>query len=318
MKIKSFLKLVEIQTKVASVIPFLLGLVYTLYNFGKVYALNLVVMFFAMVIFDMSVTALNNYVDYKKAIKKHGYGYEIHNSIVQNNLKESTVLITIITMMLISTVLGIYLVLLTNYVVLLLGIICFAIGIIYSYGPIPISRTPFGEMFSGLTMGFLIPFITIYINTMDKRILDLTLSEYTLSGKLYLMPILGIIVATIPAVFCIANIMLANNICDMEDDIENKRYTLPIFIGKEKSIVLLKALFYLSYVAILLGVALGVLPIYSLLAILTVLLVKKNIKLFAENTTKKDTFALIVANFLTINVPLILSIFVGVVVKMIF
>lgn len=318
MKINSFLKLVEIQTKVASVIPFFLGISFTLYNFGSLNILNTLIMFAAMIIFDMTVTAANNFFDYKRAVKKHGYNYEVHNAIVQNDLKSGTVLATIIIMFVLSAALGIYLVYLTDYIVLILGIICFGIGIIYSYGPLPISRTPFGEIFSGGIMGFFIPLITIYINILDKGMVGLTLDGWILSGSLDLWVVLGIIIVSIPAVLCIANIMLANNICDINDDIENKRYTLPVLIGKEKAIILLKALFYVSYLAIIAGVLFNYIPIYSLLVLLTIIPVQKKIKLFELNPTKKDTFGLIVANFLTVNVPLILTILIGYVINLIF
>ena len=86
---------------------------------------NTVVMFLSMLIFDMTVTATNNYFDYKRAVKKHGYNYEVHNSIVQYGLKESTVIAIIIIMFILSTALGIYLVYLTDYIVLLIGVVCF-------------------------------------------------------------------------------------------------------------------------------------------------------------------------------------------------
>ncbi len=318
MKIKSFLKLVEIQTKTASIIPFFIGVSFTLYNFGKLNVLNTFVMFAAMLIFDMTVTAANNFFDYRRAVKKHGYSYEVHNSIVQYGIKESTVLVTIIIMFVLSTALGVYLVYLTDYIVLILGIICFSIGIVYSYGPLPISRTPFGEIFSGGTMGFLIPFITIYINATDKGIIDFGLDGVMISGSINMAVLISIIIATIPAVLCIANIMLANNICDIEDDFENKRYTLPILISKERGIALLKALFYFSYGAIAVGVIFKVFPLYSLLVLFTIIPVQKKIKLFEVNPTKKDTFGFIVANFLTINVPLIITILIGYAINVIF
>lgn len=34
----------------------------------------------------------------------------------------------------------------------------------------------------------------------------------------------------------VANIMLANNICDMEDDFINRRLTLSIYLGKENAL----------------------------------------------------------------------------------
>ena len=312
MKIKAFLKLVEIQTKVASVIPFMTALVYVLYSTGRLNAVNMVVMFFSMLIFDMTVTALNNYFDYKRAEKKHGYNYEIHNSIVQYRLKISTVRVVIIIMIVVSAALGLLLVYLTNVITLVLGAACFAIGIVYSYGPMPISRTPFGEIFSGLTMGLGIPFITYFINVFDQNVLNISLVSNTFSLSFDLYQIVGICLVSLPAVFGIANIMLANNICDMEDDLPNKRYTLPIVVGKERAIVLLKILFALAYAAIVAAVVLGVLPLYSLLTLLTIIPLTKNIKRFTANPTKKDTFGAIVGSFVMITVSLIITIGLGV------
>ena len=312
MKIKAFLKLVEIQTKVASVIPFMTALVYVLYSTGRLNAVNMVVMFFSMLIFDMTVTALNNYFDYKRAEKKHGYNYEIHNSIVQYQLKISTVRVVIIIMIVVSAALGLLLVYLTNIITLILGAACFAIGIVYSYGPMPISRTPFGEIFSGLTMGLGIPFITYFINVFDQNVLNISLVSNTFSLSFDLYQIVGICLVSLPAVFGIANIMLANNICDMEDDLPNKRYTLPIVVGKERAIVLLKILFALAYAAIVAAVVLGVLPLYSLLTLLTIIPLTKNIKHFTANPTKKDTFGAIVGSFVMITVSLIITIGLGV------
>ena len=48
MWLSSFLKLVEIQTKVASVIPFFLGTVYTLYRFGEFRFTNFIIMFVSL------------------------------------------------------------------------------------------------------------------------------------------------------------------------------------------------------------------------------------------------------------------------------
>ena len=312
MKIKAFLKLVEIQTKVASVIPYFTALLYVLYSTKRLNAVNMIIMFFSMVIFDMTVTALNNYFDYQRAEKKHGYNYEIHNSIVQYQLKTSTVKATIFIMVLISAALGLLLVFRTNLVTLLLGAACFAIGFAYSYGPMPISRTPFGEIFSGLTMGLGIPFITYYINVFNQGVVNISLQSRVFALSFDAYQIAGIILVSLPAVFGIANIMLANNICDIEDDLPNKRYTLPIVVGREKAITLLKILFALAYVAILAAVALRVLPLYALLTLLTIIPLRKNIKRFSANPTKKDTFGLIVGSFVMITVSLMITILLGI------
>lgn len=311
MKIKAFLKLVEIQTKVASVIPYVTALLYVLYSTKHLNWLNMLIMFCSMIIFDMTVTALNNYFDYKRAEKKHGYNYEIHNSIVQYGLKTSTVKATIAVMVTISAALGLLLVYRTNLITLVLGGLCFVIGFAYSYGPMPISRTPFGEIFSGLTMGLGIPFITYYVNVYDSNVLNLSLVGRGLTVSMDIYQLAGIVLVSLPAVFGIANIMLANNICDIEDDLPNKRYTLPIVVGREKAITLLKILFALAYVAIVGAVVLGVLPLYSLLALLTIIPLSKNVKMFVANPTKKDTFGAIVGSFVMLNVALLLTIGLG-------
>lgn len=301
MSLASFLKLVEIQTKVASMIPFALGTLYSVYHFGRFNPRNFIILFISLISFDMVTTAINNYYDYKKARKTHGYNYERHNAIVSYNLSESTVIITIFTLLAIASVFGFLLFLNTSYVILLLGVVSFAIGILYSFGPVPISRTPLGELFSGLFMGFVIVFISVYIHVYDMGIVDITYAKSMLGISFNLTEVLYIFLLSIPAINGIANIMLANNICDIEDDIENRRYTLPIYIGREKALTVFKGLYYACYVDLLLLLALGVTPIATVLTLITFIPVNRNIRSFYEKQTKKDTFVLAVKNFLMIN-----------------
>lgn len=228
MGIISFLKLVEIQTKVSSVIPYMVGTAFALYKFDNFNMKNAILLFLSMIIFDMTVTAINNYVDYIKAIKKEGFGYEEHNAITKYGLKPKTVLGIIIVMLILSSSLGILLFLNTNIIILLVGLVCFTIGIFYSFGPIPISRTPFGEIFSGITMGFFITFLAIYIHIFDKGILNISIIDGNFELMINLKVIISIFVISIPLIVGIANIMLANNICDIEDDFINRRFTFNI------------------------------------------------------------------------------------------
>jgi len=315
MSLRSFLKLVEIQTKLASMIPFLLGTFYVLYRFNTFKLLNFLLMLISLLCVDMATTAVNNYKDYKRANKRHGYGYEKHNVIVRDNLKESTVLMVIFVLYAIAIIFGILLFLHTDIVVLLLGIFSFMIGVLYSCGPVPISRTPFGEIFSGGVMGFIIPFLSVYIHIFDKNIIVFTWQEGFLSFQFNITEILYIILVSIPSVIGIANIMLANNICDMEDDIENKRYTLPIYIGKNTSLMIFKILYYICYILLIIMLALRVIPWISAITLITFFIVSKNIKMFYEKQTKKDTFVVAVKNFVIINSVLAFTLAVEVVIK---
>jgi 1,4-dihydroxy-2-naphthoate polyprenyltransferase len=113
----------------------------------------------------------------------------------------------------------------------------------------------------------------------------------------------------------IANIMLANNICDIEDDVANRRYTLPVYIGREKALRLFKFIYYIGYLAVVIALLLGIVPILSALVLLTLIPVNKNIKAFYKLQTKKETFALAVKNFIVCNIAFVFSIVLGIVFK---
>lgn len=311
MHLKSFLKLVEIQTKIASFLPYLFGVAYTLWYFDAVKVFNVLLFFISLLSFDMFTTALNNYKDFKKAIKKEGYNYEVHNAIGQFNLKEGTVLSIIIILFTIAVVFGVLTFLKTDYILLLLGALSFLMGILYSAGPVPISRTCFGEVFSGLFMGFFIPFLVVYASVFDQKPVMLSLNNSTFTLTLKFDILLPVLLSSLPAVFCIANIMLANNICDVDDDFVNRRYTLPIQTGKKKALILFDILYILTFLDIIICVILGYLPAISLITLISAIKVYKNVRIFHGLQTKKDTFALSVMNLTIVMVPLIFTLLIA-------
>ena len=312
MDIKSFLKLVEIQTKVESVIPYLLGTFYVLYRYENFNLKNAFIMFLSMIIFDMTTTVINNYIDYAKAIKKEGYGYETHNAIVSHNLNPKVVRTLICTMLVVAVTLGLILVKNTNIIVLLIGAISFVIGITYSFGPIPISRTPFGEIFSGLAMGFIITFLSIYIHIFDAGILSVNINELSnINISFNFIELIKIFIICLSPIMGISNIMLANNICDIDEDIENKRYTLPIYIGKENALRVFKWLYYIGFISIFIGILIRALPVVSIVTLLVLKVVQGNINKFNKLQTKKDTFILAVKNFVITNLVYVITILCG-------
>lgn len=290
----------ELPTKVASIIPFLMGTLYALYRFEDFYVLRFGLMFVSLLSFDMATTAINNYYDFKKASKTHGYGYETHNPIVHFKLKERTVVATIVILLALAAGGGIALVTQTGLLVFLLGGLSFLIGILYSFGPIPISRMPLGELFSGLFMGFVIIFISAYIHT-DEHVVSLLLQNGWVSLNINIVEVLYLFWFSVPAILGIAGIMLANNICDIDEDVENRRYTLPVYIGRRNALVLFKYLYYVSYLDLVVLLILGINPILVLLILLTLIPLRRNIALFTEKQEKASTFILAVKNFVLMN-----------------
>lgn len=159
---------------------------------------------------------------------------------------------------------------------------------------------PLGELFSGLFMGFVIIFISAYIHT-DEHVVSLLLQNGWVSLNINIVEVLYLFWFSVPAILGIAGIMLANNICDIDEDVENRRYTLPVYIGRRKALVLFKYLYYVSYLDLVVLLILGINPILVLLILLTLIPLRRNIALFTEKQEKASTFILAVKNFVLMN-----------------
>ncbi|MBD8071438.1 1,4-dihydroxy-2-naphthoate polyprenyltransferase [Bacillus sp. PS06] len=299
MSFSTFLKVVEIRTKIASLFPFLVGCLFVIYRFDSFQPINTLIFFLAMLIFDLTTTAINNYMDYRKA-SSEAYRKE-HNVIGQEGIKESVVITTIISLLVIATALGLWLVVRTDLLVLFIGMICFGIGIFYTFGPIPLSRMPLGEVFSGLTMGFGIIFLTVYVNAFDQGIVQLIWEGRLVRFEADLILILEIILISLPCIFTIANLMLANNICDLEEDIKNHRFTLPFYIGRKYAVWLFDGLYIASFASILIAVFLNILPLVMLLTLVAVLPVYHQVRKFNRKQVKSETFHVAVKNLVLVN-----------------
>ncbi|MGO2265642.1 MAG: 1,4-dihydroxy-2-naphthoate polyprenyltransferase [Vagococcus salmoninarum] len=305
MTISVFLKLVEIQTKLASLFPFLIGVLFSMVYF-KVFNLgNTLIFFVGMLLFDMTTTAINNFMDYKKA-KNDTYKYET-NIVGQAGLAEAQVSQLIFTMLGLSAVIGGLLVYKTGWLMLIMGGLCCFIGVFYTFGPVPLSRMPLGEIFSGVTMGLGIFMMTIYVNAYDLKFLFLDIQnwQFMIYGDLKLLLAIGW--ASLPMVFTIANIMLANNLCDLEEDIANHRYTLPFYIGKANGVKLFNSLMYGCYAVSLIGVLFNVYHWSMLIVFATLPLVHKNLSVFNQEQVKSRTFAISLKNLVIFNTAQIIG-----------
>ena len=140
------------------------------------------------------------------------------------------------------------------------GILCILTSILYSGGPKPISRTPFGELASGLAMGFAIVGITLFAWIHDVH--------WT-----YLIP-------AVPSTILIGAIMMTNNLRDFTNDANHGRRTLVILLGRERGLQLLRGLFLISSLWLLAWAICGIMPLTSLLALLSLLPAMKVIHIF--------------------------------------
>ena len=294
--LKRVLKYVEITTKITSLLAFLMGLAF-LYNAEQKINWGLTLLFFTgMFLFDLTTTAINNYIDTKT-----------NHQIIP--LPRKAALAILLCLLTVSAACGLYLAYLTDAVVLCTGVLCFLCGIFYTWGPVPISRLPLGEVFSGFFYGLVIPFILLYINMPAGTFLELSGGGGEIKMTLQLLPLTVLLLLSTAPVCTTANIMLANNICDVEHDVQVKRYTLAYYLGKKWSLRVFSCCYYAIYCVQMLMILLGIFSPLFLLFFITIVPVEKNIGRFRQVQCKETTFLCSIKNYLIIMGADVLLIF---------
>ncbi|MCB5951957.1 prenyltransferase [Enterococcus sp. BWT-B8] len=272
-----FFELVELKAKTASILPFLLGLCFSWYHYRQVHVLYVLIYFIAMIVFNMAVDILDNYNDYLHAKEGHDYK-EKTNIIGRERLSLSMIRQWIQWMVCSSAVIGILLSTVVGWPLLWMGIYCYLVGIFYSSGPRPLSSLPLGEFFSGFTMGFMILLICVYINTFEV---------FQWTGE----SLFNVFVIALPNMCLIANLMLANNICDLDEDERNHRFTLVHYLGRKKSLTLFVLLLLIALSAVFYSVIAGLAPMTLLLTVVVIPFVWKETCGFLKEQIKSKTFS---------------------------
>lgn len=271
-----FLELVEIKAKTASILPMLLGVCMSVYYYHSFNLINSILFFIAMLLFNMAVDMMDNYNDYNHAVDTEDYKKNT-NIIGREKISPRLVLTLILIFSIIAAGIGIYLVTRVGLPLLWMGIFCFAVGILYSSGPFPMNGLPVGEFFSGFTMSFMIMLISVYIN--KTGIFDWSWSN-----------LLKIWLVALPCELWISNLMLANNICDAQEDEDNHRHTIIHFIGVQQGLNSFTTKNVIAFLAIITAVMARLAPWTMLLTLLIIPFVVKQTKLLYHEQVKKRTF----------------------------
>jgi len=222
---KIWWRLTRPHTLTASFIPVILGTVIA-YPETKIDYVLFLAMLIASILIQASTNMFNEYYDHKRGLDNEN-SVGIGGTIVRDGIQPKVILNLAWTLVGLSVLLGIYICSQSNWWVGLVGVISILIGYLYTGGPLPISHTPFGELASGLFMGINIILISFFIQT----------GEITTTS----------ILLSIPITILIGLINMSNNIRDLDGDKEFGRKTLPVLIGRNKSIIVLAIFFIISY-----------------------------------------------------------------------
>lgn len=203
--------MVELRTKLVSVSTLALATLYVWWRKGPPRPLPLVLMWLATLAVDMGTTAFNNYFDYWRGTDRFHKVDEPDKVVARAVVEPGFAFWAAFWCFAVAAVLGLGLALAGNLWVIPAGAACMLVGFLYTGGPYPISRTPFGELVAGACLG---------------------LALFAIACGVWGVPLdAGVAIAALPSSLWIAAILAVNNTCDIEGDRLAGRRTWPVIAG---------------------------------------------------------------------------------------
>lgn len=231
---KHALQLAAPHTWAASVCPALFGLLYCGLRGLPLGPFRSAALFAACVLMQSAVNTLNDYFDFVKGTDSADDHVEVSDAtLVYAGIAPKSALWLGLGYLGTAAVLGIACCIGSGIAPLLVGLFGGAMIVFYSAGPCPVSYLPVGELVSGFTMGGLIPL------------------GIAACGSGRLMP--EVLLYSLPFIVSIGLIMMSNNGCDIEKDQTAGRRTLPVLLGRKKTLTAYRTLivFWLGLLAVL-------------------------------------------------------------------
>ncbi|MFD1020545.1 1,4-dihydroxy-2-naphthoate polyprenyltransferase [Thalassobacillus hwangdonensis] len=246
-------RLLRPHTLTAAFVPVFVGTMLAALD-GNVDLPLFAAMLLASLLIQAATNMFNEYYDFKRGLDNE-QSVGIGGTIVRDGISPRTVLGLALGFFGIAMLLGIYICASSSWWIAGIGLVSMLFGYLYTGGPYPIAYTPFGEIVAGFFMGTVIIGISYYIH-----LLQITATVLWVS---------------IPVAIFVGAILLANNIRDLDGDKKNGRKTIAILLGRKNAIYFLATMFVLAYGLTIVFIAVGMLPLWSLLTLLSI---KKAIK----------------------------------------
>jgi 1,4-dihydroxy-2-naphthoate octaprenyltransferase len=177
----------------------------------------------ACVLSQSSVNTLNDYVDFVSGTDSEADNVEVNDSVlVYYRVNPEHALALGIIYLVSAALCGVAASWHSGPAPFIVGILGGLTVLGYSVAPVPVAALPLGEAVSGFVMGALIPLGT----------------AAAADGKFHL----EIIPECLPLILGIALIMISNNGSDIEKDIPAERMTLPVLLGRGRTLILYRSM----------------------------------------------------------------------------
>lgn len=219
----------------AAILPALIAMACAAANGYAVSAVMALVLLAICILMQAAVNTFNDYYDYVKGSDSAEDNVDPTDAVlVYNNVNPRSALMLAVGFLVVAFALGAYVIWQAGWIPLAIGIVGAIVVVLYSAGKTPISYLPIGELMSGFVMGGLIP-----------------LACYQAITKCF-DPIM--LVWALPTIIGVGLIMLTNNTCDVEKDIESGRKTLPVLLGRSRARTLYHTLVWIWIALVIVNV----------------------------------------------------------------
>ncbi len=205
------LRIVEIRTKIVSAASLAIGAAWAAVHAPHFSIGVLLLMVMASLLVDLGTTAFNSYFDYTGGVDTRESDLTGDKVLLEGRVDPKAALWIGALCYLAAMPLGLLLGWLVHPAVIWIGAGCMLVGFGYSGGPLALSRTPWGELFAGGTLGFVLILLTAWV-----------------LGAPIGAPL--VLLALAPSLL-IAAILSTNNACDLQGDARAGRRTLAIVLG---------------------------------------------------------------------------------------
>jgi 1,4-dihydroxy-2-naphthoate octaprenyltransferase len=200
----------------------------------------------AVLAVDMATTGFNTFFDFYFGVDRRGTNREADKVLVHQGVAAGPALLVSLALYAIAAILGIILAIISTPWVIPIGAVSMLVGFLYNAGPLPISRTPAGDLFAGGFLGWLL----------------VTLSVVVLAPA-HIAP--RDLLIGVPSLLMVASILTVNNTCDITGDAAAGRRTLSILVGRRWGERITYLLGAAAYSTVIVLAIVGVLPMMSIL-----------------------------------------------------
>jgi len=288
--IKLWIKAIRAPFFTATIIPVLLGTTIAWVHTGQIFWIKFFLTLIGVIFVHAGTNLVNDYYDHKSKndeLNLHPTPFSGGSRVIQEGLiPAKQIFYSGLMFFGLGGMLGLYLNWISKgNIILILGLVGVLLGFFYSAGPLRIGYLGIGELAVGFGFGPLIVSGAYYIQ----------------AERLSVEPFL----ASIPISILIMLVLYINEFPDYEADrLVNKR-TWIVILGKERAIKIYYLLLSLVYLTIVSGIIFRFLPLFSILAFLSLPLSLRAIAISWKNYNKLEE--LLPVNAITIKLHSIIG-----------